>query len=49
MVELQKMGGGEMRVSSIMLLKTNIEKMTDFRLSIMLLKNKLVIVFFPLC
>ena len=37
-----------MKVSSIMLLKTNVEKMTDFRLSIMLLKNKLVIVFSPL-
>ena len=37
-----------MKVSSIMLLKTHVEKMPDFRLSIMLLKNKLLIVFSPL-
>jgi hypothetical protein len=37
-----------MKVTSIMLLKTNVEKMPEIGLSIMLLKNKLVIVAFPL-
>jgi hypothetical protein len=31
------------------LLKTNVEKMPDFRLAIMLMKNKLVRVVLPLC
>jgi hypothetical protein len=32
-------GGGEMKVSSIMLLKTHVEKMSVLRLSIMLMKR----------
>ncbi|MGO8790319.1 MAG: hypothetical protein ACLQVL_23460 [Terriglobia bacterium] len=41
--------GGEMQVSSIMLLKTNVQKMSEIDLSIMLMKTKLVIVISPLC
>ena len=33
----RKNAGGKMKVTSIMLLKTSVEKMPDFRLSIMLL------------
>ena len=35
---MAKNAGGEMKVSTIMLLKTNGEKMPDFPLAIMLLK-----------
>jgi len=44
----EKTRGEKMKVSSIMLLKTNVEKMPESGLSIMLLKNKLVIAVFPL-
>jgi hypothetical protein len=44
----QKTRGEKMKVSSIMLLKTNGSKMSDFGLSIILLKNKVVKVAFPL-
>ncbi len=44
-----KNAGEKMKVSSIMLLKTNASKMSETSLSIMLLKNKLVIGIFPLC
>ncbi len=43
------MRGEKMQVTSIMLLKTNVEKMTDLGLSIMLMKNKLVTGVSPLC
>jgi len=36
----QKTRGEKMKVTSIMLLKTNIEKMPEFRLSIILMKQK---------
>jgi hypothetical protein len=42
-------GGGKMKVSSIMLLKTNVVKMSEMRLSIILMKIKLVIGSSPLC
>ena len=45
----EKTRGGKMKVTSIMLLKTNRGKMSEINLSIILLKNKLVIVSFPLC
>jgi len=44
-----KNAGEKMKVSSIMLLKTNASKMSEIGLSIMLLKNKLVTGLFPLC
>jgi hypothetical protein len=45
----EKTRGRKMKVTSIMLLKTNGGKMSEIDLSIILLKNKLVIVSFPLC
>jgi hypothetical protein len=45
----EKTRGEKMKVSSIMLLKTNALKMSETSLSIMLLKNKLLIGVFPLC
>jgi len=45
----KKRGGGKMKVSSIMLLKTNGVKMTEIGLSIMLMKTNIVTVAFPLC
>jgi hypothetical protein len=45
----EKTRGEKMKVSSIMLLKTHIEKMPETGLSIMLLKLKVVAVAFPLC
>ncbi len=45
----EKMRGEKMKVTSIMLLKNNGSKLSDFDLSIILLKNKIVKVIFPLC
>ena len=45
----KKTRGEKMKVSSIMLLKTNASKMSETGLSIILLKNKLLIDVFPLC
>jgi hypothetical protein len=44
----EKTRGEKMKVSSIMLLKTNGEKMSEIDLSIMLMKRKVVTVAFPL-
>jgi hypothetical protein len=43
-----KTRGKKMKVTSIMLLKTHVVKMSDIGLSIMLLKNKIVIPLSPL-
>ncbi len=48
-IGLPKTRGGKMKVTSIMLLKTHGEKLSDYRLSIMLMKNKPVITRSPLC
>jgi len=45
----EKTRGEKMKVSSIMLLKTNVEKMSETGLSIMLMKTNIVTVVFPLC
>jgi hypothetical protein len=45
----RKNAGGKMKVSSIILLKTNGGKMSESSLSIMLMKRKVVTVAFPLC
>jgi hypothetical protein len=45
----EKMRGEKMKVTSIMLLKKNASKMSETGLSIMLLKNKLLMVASPLC
>jgi hypothetical protein len=45
----RKTRGEKMKVTSIMLLKTNVEKMPETGLSIMLMKTKIVMVVFPLC
>ena len=45
----EKTRGGKMKVTSIMLLKTHVVKMSDIGLSIILLKHKVVIVLSPLC
>src|SRR5208282_6431436 len=45
----EKTRGEKMKVSSIMLLKTNASKMSETSLSIMLMKRKAVTVVFPLC
>jgi hypothetical protein len=44
----EKTRGEKMKVSSIMLLKTNGGKMSEIGLSIMLMKRKVVTVVFPL-
>jgi hypothetical protein len=44
-----KTRGEKMKVSSIMLLKTNGGKMSESSLSIMLMKRQVVTVAFPLC
>jgi hypothetical protein len=49
MVPWLKTRGGNMQVTSIMLLKTNVDKVSEIRLSIMLMKNKIVIGISPLC
>jgi hypothetical protein len=48
MTPRKKRGGGKMKVSSIMLLKTNGGKMSEIGLSIMLMKRKIVTDSFPL-
>jgi hypothetical protein len=45
----RKNGGEKMKVSSIMLLKTNGGKMSEIGLSIMLMKRNVVTSSFPLC
>jgi hypothetical protein len=45
----EKTRGEKMKVTSIILLKTNWGKMPEIMLSIMLLKNKQVIALSPLC
>ena len=45
----EKTRGGKMKVTSIILLKTNVEKMPEIGLSIMYMKTKVVIVISPLC
>jgi hypothetical protein len=45
----EKTRGEKMKVSSIMLLKTNGGKMSESGLSIMLMKTKVVASGFPLC
>jgi hypothetical protein len=45
----RKKRGEKMPVRRIKLLKTNAEKMSEISLAIMLLKNQIVIAFFPLC
>ena len=45
----RKTRGEKMKVSSIMLLKTNVGKVSETGLSIILMKTKIVAVDFPLC
>jgi hypothetical protein len=45
----EKTRGEKMKVSSIMLLKTHVVKMSEIGLSIMLMKTKTVTSVFPLC
>jgi hypothetical protein len=45
----EKNAGGKMKVSSIMLLKTNGGKMSEIDLSIMLMKTNIVTSILPLC